>query len=231
MIQLFTHYVPGRSIVLATLEALVLLMAAYVGISLDLAGSGAAIPGVAGAIPSQAFVFALGMMIVMSSMGLYQPDLWSNTRSIKARLIIAFLLGFAITGLVSYLMPSLHPWPVALGATILLVASGWKRPRPRCFSQVDQSGRIQVARAGAGNRLPGDEACRACAAQPESSSDRLYLAPTLQTLHSPGASPAHGRREFRCCPSLKNTRSINSWSLSGTGGLAGFRCSSCWSAK
>jgi len=120
MIQLFTHYVPGRSILLATLEALVLLMAAYVGISLDLAGSGAAIQSAA--IPSQACVFALGMMIVMSSMGLYQPDLWSDTRSIRARLVIAFLLGFAITGLVSYLMPSLYPQPVALGATILLVA-------------------------------------------------------------------------------------------------------------
>ena len=124
MIQLFTHYVPGRSIVLATLEALVLLMAAYVGISLDLAGSGAAMPGAADAISSQALVFALGMMIVMSSMGLYQPDLWNNTRSIRARLVIAFLLGFAITGLVSYLMPSLYPRPMALGATILLVALG-----------------------------------------------------------------------------------------------------------
>ena len=121
MIQLFTHYVPGRSIVLATLEALVLLMAAYVGISLDLAGSGAAIPGATAAIPSQAFAFALGMMIVMSSMGLYQPTLWDNTPSIRARLYIAFLLGFAITGLVSYLMPSPYPRPLALGATILLV--------------------------------------------------------------------------------------------------------------
>ena len=122
MIHVFTHYVPGRLIALATLEALVLLMAAYVGISLDLAGSGTAIPGAAEAIPPQAFAFALGMMIVMSSMGLYQPDLWHNTRSIRARLIIAFLLGFAITALVSYLMPSLYPRPVALGATILLVA-------------------------------------------------------------------------------------------------------------
>src|SRR4026209_1346896 len=121
MIQLFTHYVPRRSIVLATLEALVLLMAAYVGISLDLAGSGAAIPGATAAMPSQAFAFALGMMIIMSSMGLYQPTLWDNTASIRARLYIAFLLGFAITGLVSYLMPSPYPRPLALGATILLV--------------------------------------------------------------------------------------------------------------
>jgi sugar transferase (PEP-CTERM system associated) len=122
MIRLFTHYVPGRLIVLASLEALVLLMAAYVGISLDLARSGAAISGAAEAVPSQAGAFALGMMIVMSSMGLYQPDLWNNTRSIRARLVIAFLLGFAITGLVWSLMPSLYPRPVELGATIMIVA-------------------------------------------------------------------------------------------------------------
>src|SRR6266404_5106880 len=122
MIRLFTHYVPGRLIVLAALEALVLLMAAYVGISLDLARSGAAISGAAEAVPSQAGAFALGMMIVMSSMGLYQPDLWNNTRSIRARLVIAFLLGFAITGLVWSLMPSLYPRSVELGATIMIVA-------------------------------------------------------------------------------------------------------------
>ena len=122
MIRLFTHYVPGRLIVLASLEAVVLLMAAYVGISLDLARSGAAISGAAEAVPSQAGAFALGMMIVMSSMGLYQPDLWNNTRSIRARLILAFLLGFAITGLVWSLIPSLYPRPVELGATIMIVA-------------------------------------------------------------------------------------------------------------
>jgi len=122
MIQLFTHYVPRGLIVLAALEAFVLLIAAYIGISLHLAGSGAVIPGAAEAIPPHAFAFALGMMIVMSSMGLYQPDLWNNTRAIRTRLVVAFLLGFAITGLVSYLISPLYPRPVALGATIALVA-------------------------------------------------------------------------------------------------------------
>jgi sugar transferase (PEP-CTERM system associated) len=122
MFNIFSHFVPGRLIVLAALEALILLAAAYVGISLHLAGSGAAISGAGEAVPSQAGAFALGMMIVMSSMGLYQPDLWNNTQSIRVRLVTAFLLGFAIIGVVSYLMPSLYPRSVALGATILAVA-------------------------------------------------------------------------------------------------------------
>jgi sugar transferase (PEP-CTERM system associated) len=122
MIQVFRHYVSGRLIVLATLEALVLLIAAYVGISLHTAGYGAAISGAGEAVPPQAGAFALGMMIVMSSMGLYQTDLWNNTQSIRVRLVTAFLLGFAITGLVSYLMPSPYPRPVALVAAIVTVA-------------------------------------------------------------------------------------------------------------
>ena len=122
MIHLFSHYVPGRLIVLAALEGLVLLIAACVGISLSLAGSGAVILGATEAVQPLAGAFALGMMIVMSSMGLYQPDLWNDSPSTRARLAIAFLLGFAITGLVSYLMPSLYPRPFALGATIMLVA-------------------------------------------------------------------------------------------------------------
>jgi len=40
MIQLFTHYVPRGLIVLAALEALVLLIAAYVGISCILPDQG-----------------------------------------------------------------------------------------------------------------------------------------------------------------------------------------------
>ena len=122
MIQLFSHYVPGRLVALAVLEALVLLMAVYVGISLDLAGSGTAISEAAGAAPSQAGAFALGMMIVMSSMGLYQPDRWHNAPSISARLVIAFFVGFVITELVSSLAPWHYPRPVALGATIMIVA-------------------------------------------------------------------------------------------------------------
>ena len=118
MIHLFSHYVPGRLVVLAVLEALVLLIAAYVGISLNLGGSGAAISGAAEAVPSQAGAIALGMMIVMSSMGLYQPDLWNNTRAIRTRLVVAFLLGFAITGLVSYLISPLYPRPIALGSAV-----------------------------------------------------------------------------------------------------------------
>jgi sugar transferase (PEP-CTERM system associated) len=123
MIHLFRHYVPWRLFVLATVETLVLLMAAYIGISLNHAGAGTAISGAAEAVPSQAVAFALGMIAVMSSMGLYQPELSNKSPSIRLRQVAAFLLGFVIMGLVSYLMPSsLYPRPFALGATVMVVA-------------------------------------------------------------------------------------------------------------
>jgi hypothetical protein len=55
MINLFSHYIPRRSLVLAALEAAVLLIAAQVGISLEIADSRAAISGSGGMVLSQAF--------------------------------------------------------------------------------------------------------------------------------------------------------------------------------
>ncbi|MGH8613035.1 MAG: TIGR03013 family XrtA/PEP-CTERM system glycosyltransferase [Gammaproteobacteria bacterium] len=124
MIHIFSHYVQGRLIVLAALEVLVLLNAAFIGISLHIAGSGAAIPGAGAAVPPQAIAFALCMMVVISSMGLYQPDLWNNNKSIGVRLAAAFVLGFVATSLIAYLVPSLNPGPVALGGALMVALAG-----------------------------------------------------------------------------------------------------------
>jgi sugar transferase (PEP-CTERM system associated) len=123
MIHIFSHYVSWRLLVLAVVEAAVLLIAVQIGISLQFAESRAAISALGAEVPAQAAAFALGMMVIMSSMGLYQSDLWNNTGSTLARLAGAFLLGFAIVGLVSYLVPSLYPGLIALGATTMLL--GW----------------------------------------------------------------------------------------------------------
>ncbi len=122
MIHIFRHYVPRRLIALLAVETLVWLIAAYIGISLQLGGTGAAF-STAAEVSSQVAAFALGMIVVMSSMGLYQPDLSNKSRSAKIRQVAAFVVGFVITGLVSYLMPSsVFPRPFALGATVMLVA-------------------------------------------------------------------------------------------------------------
>jgi len=124
MIHVFSHYVPARLIVLVVLEALVLMLAAYAGISFQSDRSGESVLGMADAAPSLASGFAVGMLILMSSMGLYQPELWSNKPAIAVRLIVAFLLGFVITGFVAYMVPSLTAGPVVLAGVLVVALTG-----------------------------------------------------------------------------------------------------------
>jgi sugar transferase (PEP-CTERM system associated) len=124
MIHIFSHYVHGRLIALAVIEALVLLIAAYVGISLHIVGSGAAFSSAGAPVPPQAIAFAMCMMIVISSVGLYQPDLWDRNQPIAARLVAAFVLGFAAMGLIAYVVPALNPGPVALGGALIVALTG-----------------------------------------------------------------------------------------------------------
>jgi sugar transferase (PEP-CTERM system associated) len=124
MIHVFSHYVPARLIVLAALEAIILMIAAYAGISLQLGGSGAVISSGVEAVPSLAIGFAVGMVIVMSSMGLYQPDLWGNKHAVAARLAVAFLLGLLATGLVSYWVPALNAGPAMLAGILVVALTG-----------------------------------------------------------------------------------------------------------
>jgi sugar transferase (PEP-CTERM system associated) len=121
MIELFNHYVPKRVVVLAILEALVLMLAAYVGISMGIVESEKALPGAAFALPSQAGVIALGMIIVMSSVGMYQADLWDDSQTLRTRLAIAFLLCVAIAGMGAYFLPFHYQRPFSVGAGIVVV--------------------------------------------------------------------------------------------------------------
>ena len=124
MIRLFSHYVPGRMILLAGLEALLLLLSAYVGISLQLFESSAAISGFGAHAPTQAAAFALGMLIVITGMGLYQPELWNDVQSVLVRLVAAFLLGYVAARILSYLMPSLHLVADAVATTMIVALAG-----------------------------------------------------------------------------------------------------------
>jgi sugar transferase (PEP-CTERM system associated) len=124
MIPLFNHYIPGRLMFLAGLEAVVLLLAAYVGISLHLADPGAAVSDALMATPAKALLFALGMLIVMTSMGLYQPDLWRSGQAMSIRLAAAFLLGFLATGLLAYAVPALHLEPHQIAGVVVVALIG-----------------------------------------------------------------------------------------------------------
>jgi sugar transferase (PEP-CTERM system associated) len=122
MINLFSHYIPGRSLVLAAMEAAVLLIAAQIGLSLELADSRAAMAGGSSTMLAEATAFAFGMIIIMSSMGLYQTELWNNAQSGRLRVLTAFVVATAIVTVVAYLMSTRYPSLVALGATTMALA-------------------------------------------------------------------------------------------------------------
>jgi sugar transferase (PEP-CTERM system associated) len=122
MVHLFNHYISRRSLTLAAVEVLVLLVAAQLAFLLF---SGKALPaslGGQGAAFLQAAAFAAGMWLILTSMGLYQSDLWSNFSSMRARLLVAFLLGFAIVWAAAQLAPTHNPELVAVGAATVAFA-------------------------------------------------------------------------------------------------------------
>ena len=125
MVHLFTHFVPGRLLLLAILEAVILLFAAFAGLSLDFIGAGeAAILSIDRFFLPEALMFASGMMLVMLSMGLYGWNAWRDSRSIGIRLAGAFLLGFLVLFLISHWSPTLNPGFGAIGATIAIALPG-----------------------------------------------------------------------------------------------------------
>jgi sugar transferase (PEP-CTERM system associated) len=154
MIRLFSHYVPRKLILLAGLEALLLLLSAYIGISLQLFEPGAAFPGFGRYGPPQAAAFTVGMLMVITIMGLYQPEYWGDIQSVLVRLVAAFALGYALARLVSYLVPSLHlsadavatTMTVALVGSVLVRGAFYKWSRLRAF-------RPRVLVLGTGSRV------------------------------------------------------------------------------
>ena len=125
MVHLFTHYVPGRLLLLVILETLILLFAAFAGLSLDYVGAGeAAVFRLEKLFLPEVLIFASGMMVVMLSMGLYGWDAWRDTRSIGVRLAGAFLLGFLALAVLSHWSSSLNPGFGAISAMIAIALPG-----------------------------------------------------------------------------------------------------------
>jgi len=124
MIRIFSHYVSRKLVFLVGLDALVLMLSAYVGISLHLYATVGALPSAEAALPPQAAAFALWVLVVMTSTGLYQLQPSESVRSVLGRLVTAVLFGFAVTFLVSYVLPSLHMGSDALVIAVIVALTG-----------------------------------------------------------------------------------------------------------
>jgi sugar transferase (PEP-CTERM system associated) len=149
MVRVFSHYVQGRLLLFFFLEALVFMLAISAGLAFqrldpDLIGFDAAVPPPA----------AAGMIIVMSSMGLYQRDTWNYQQPFFLRLIIALLIGLTLILLMTYPISSMHLRPSGLLVTLAFGVLGSALLR-LAFSKWSESATLKrrVLVLGTGSRV------------------------------------------------------------------------------
>ena len=126
MIHLFSHYVPARLVLLAALEGLLFLVASVTGIYiyLHVAGSGAVSFDAADELFSQSGLFVVGMLVILGSMGLYQPDLWTNKRSVVLRIAASFGLAYVLVKAFAHVELLPFPGPVTTASALALALVG-----------------------------------------------------------------------------------------------------------
>lgn len=129
MVRIFSHYVHKKFMLLAGLEALVLLFSFYLGLAFNLSGSafadsGALIFAGSSASAMTAALFVLGMVTIMKVLGLYDIVLWQNIRLVQLRMAIALPCSLALIFLIVYSVPSLHLGPNGLIVTVCTAFGG-----------------------------------------------------------------------------------------------------------
>src|SRR4051794_22897760 len=107
MVRIFSHYVSARLVVLIVAETLLLTLVVYAGFSFDNWRTGTMLGSVPAAVPPEATAYALGMLVVMNSFGLYQQDRWNDVYSVLGRLLATVLVGVAIMVVVTWTFSSI----------------------------------------------------------------------------------------------------------------------------
>jgi sugar transferase (PEP-CTERM system associated) len=125
MIYLFNHYVPARLFLLAVLEGLFLAGAAYAGVSFYQANTAVLTTVTSDLLPGQvALLFALGMIILLASMGLYHPEQWVNKRYLLLRLAGSFFVALGLAHVFTLTLYMPLPETSVIAATVGLALVG-----------------------------------------------------------------------------------------------------------
>src|SRR5262245_4380099 len=98
MIRIFGHYVSSKTGLLVIMEAMVLAIAAYAGLSFQSAINGAQ-PHLSLAVIG----YPLAMLLLVSGMGLYQSNLWEQISAVRKRTLMLLVGGFLIAILLANL--------------------------------------------------------------------------------------------------------------------------------
>lgn len=119
MIRFFRHYIPAHILLLVALEALIMVVSVYLGVTTRFLDAGQAIPASLDPLLPKAIVFALVMLLTMTSLGLYHWEWVDGVWGMILRMTMSFIIGFGVMSLLFYLFPSLF-----LGRGAFLISCG-----------------------------------------------------------------------------------------------------------
>lgn len=158
MLRLFRHYVPVTLLLLGLAETLILVVSIYLGamfgMALDPIPFGAGAPPIDSHLPlwTKAAAFSAAMLIGMIAMGLYQRDQRDGPVATLIRLLLSFLVGFAVMGLIYLALPTLMMHGTAFMVALASSFIGIATCRIICSATTDARFARRVLVLGVGER-------------------------------------------------------------------------------
>jgi sugar transferase (PEP-CTERM system associated) len=123
-VRIFRHYIPTPLVVLGTVEWLILVLAVYAGVAVLLWNGLPLGAAVLDPLLPRALVFPFVLLTTMNAAGLYQFGLRDGPQGIAVRLVISFLTGALLMGLVFFAFPGLFIGAYAFAASLGLAFAG-----------------------------------------------------------------------------------------------------------
>ncbi len=105
MVRVFRHYIPTAFVLLGVIEALILILSVYLGVSLRFWGSETAL-NYDGGLFGKALLFSIVMLSAMTFMGLYQRHMREGVEGVLIRVAAGLALGLVLLSIVYYVFPS-----------------------------------------------------------------------------------------------------------------------------
>lgn len=119
MIRIFRHYVPTALLTLAAIEALLLVAAMYAAVALRFLEPHNMDPAIMPIWPKAA-LFAVVMLLIMTSFGLYRRELDEGDWAYYGRFFLSFVVGFIGMAWIFYALPQLFLGRGALALTFVV---------------------------------------------------------------------------------------------------------------
>lgn len=151
-IRIFKHYVHVPFLVLGIVEALVFISSIYLGAHLRFIGFEDQLTEL-GPIFIRAIIFAIVMLVSMTSMGVYQARFGEGISAVMFRTAVSFLLGSAALSIFFYTVPHLYMGRGIIGIAAVISFLGVWIVRVVFSKSIDESLlKRRVLILGAGER-------------------------------------------------------------------------------